>query len=325
MGGSDSDEWGGQWGSGRFTLMLINYVGFIHLPSQPPSGRGGVMARSAAIEGRRIAWAARRHEEFASPGLGRRTVGSLIAIVVVLAVWWAAVRWGGWSQIILPSPGKVWQAFIESVTVPDGRRGLSTEYLWTQLWASLWRILRGVFWAIVFGAPLGLVLGTWRPFELVAEPIVGFLRALPPLGYFSLLIIWFGIDDTSKIWLLFLAAFPPITLTVAAAVAAVRTERINSALVLGAGRRQLMLRVVVPSVLPDLLTGIRLAVALAWTTIVAAETSNGLPGIGGLAWATKKELRADIAIMCVIGITAVVLDTLLRVVERRLVPWKGRG
>ena len=77
--------------------------------------------------------------------------------------------------------------------------------------------------------------------------------------------------------------------------------------------------------LPDLLTGIRLAVALAWTTIVAAETSNGLPGIGGLAWATKKELRADIAIMCVIGITAVVLDTLLRVVERRLVPWKGRG
>ena len=179
MGGSDSDEWGGQWGSGRFTLMLINYVGFIHLPSQPPSGRGGVMARSAAIEGRRIAWAARRHEEFASPGLGRRTVGSLIAIVVVLAVWWAAVRWGGWSQIILPSPGKVWQAFIESVTVHDGRRGLSNEYLWTHLWASLWRILRGVFWAIVFGAPLGLVLGTWRPFELVAEPIVGFLRALP--------------------------------------------------------------------------------------------------------------------------------------------------
>jgi taurine transport system permease protein len=80
-------------------------------------------------------------------------------------------------------------------------------------------------------------------------------------------------------------------------------------------------------VLPDLITGIRLAVALAWTTIVAAETSNGLPGIGGLAWSTKKELRADIAIMCVIviGITAVVLDTALRAVERRVVPWKGRG
>ncbi|MFN8023768.1 MAG: ABC transporter permease [Acidimicrobiales bacterium] len=283
--------------------------------------------RGVVTEGHRIGWAARRQDEFAAPGLGRRVVGGLIATGLVLGIWWLAVEFGGWSEIILPTPGKVWRAFVDSVSVHDGRRGLSNEYLWTHLWASLWRIQRGVFWAIVFGAPLGVLLGTWRPFELVAEPIVGFLRALPPLGYFSLLIIWFGIYDGSKVWLLFLAAFPPISLTVSASVAAVRTERINAALVLGAGRRQLLSRVVLPSVLPDLITGIRLAVALAWTTIVAAETSNGLPGIGGLAWSTKKELRADIAILCVIviGITAVVLDTVLRVVERRLVPWKGRG
>ncbi|MFZ4580992.1 MAG: ABC transporter permease, partial [Myxococcota bacterium] len=170
-------------------------------------------------------------------------------------------------------------------------------------------------------------LGVWRPFELLVEPIISFLRSLPPLAYFSLLIIWFGIDDGSKVWLLFLAAFPPITLAVASAVANVRTERISAALVLGAGRWQLLRRVVFPSVLPDLFTGVRVAVGFAWTTIVAAETSNGLPGIGGLAWATKKELRSDIAIMCVIviGITAVSLDSVLRIAERRLVPWKGRG
>ncbi len=82
-----------------------------------------------------------------------------------------------------------------------------------------------------------------------------------------------------------------------------------------------------PSILPDVLTGIRIATGFAWTTIVAAETTAGLPGIGGLAWSTKKELRPDIAILCVIviGLTAVVLDGVLRAIERRLVPWKGRA
>ena len=96
---------------------------------------------------------------------------------------------------------------------------------------------------------------------------------------------------------------------------------------LGASRTQLLRHTVLPSILPDLITGLRVAVGFAWTTIVAAETSNGIPGIGGLAWATKKELRSDVAIMCVIviGVTAVMLDSLLRAAERRFVPWKGRA
>lgn len=282
---------------------------------------------SAPTEGRRIAWAARRAHGAAPLARGLRPFGVALAALLVLAVWWLAAASGRWSQLILPSPGKVWDAFVQSVTVHDGRRGLSNEYLWVHLWASLWRILRGVFWGFLIGAPIGLALGVWRPFELIAEPIIGFLRSLPPLGYFSLLIIWFGIDDASKVWLLFLAAFPPITLAVAGGVATVRSERINAALTLGANRRQLVRHTLLPSVLPDLITGTRVAVGFAWTTIVAAETSNGLPGIGGLAWATKKELRVDIAILCVItiGITAVLLDSGLRAVERRLVPWKGRA
>ena len=104
-------------------------------------------------------------------------------------------------------------------------------------------------------------------------------------------------------------------------------KRLNAGLVLGATRWQLLRHTVLPSALPDFFTGTRVAVGFAWTTIVAAETSNGLPGIGGLAWATKKELRTDVAILCVIviGVTAVLLDSVLRLVERRLVPWKGRA
>jgi taurine transport system permease protein len=280
-----------------------------------------------ATDGRRVAWAARRTDGADRIAAHTRLGGAIAAAVIVFVVWWILAASGTWSEIILPTPAKVWHAFIQSVTVHDGQRGLSGYYLWQHLWASLWRILRGVAWAFVLGVPLGLALGLWRPFELVVEPMVGFLRSLPPLGYFSLLIIWFGIDDTSKVWLLYLAALPPIALSVAAGVASVRTERINGALVLGANRTQLLRYTVMPSVLPDLFTGLRVAVGFAWTTIVAAETSNGIPGIGGLAWATKKELRSDVAILCVIviGITAVLLDAVLRFAERRLVPWKGRA
>lgn len=278
-------------------------------------------------EGRRIAWAARRHEPAHGEPRWTRPAWAVTAALIVLGVWWALAASHAWSELILPSPAKVWRAFVQSVTTHDGRRGVAGFYLWQHLWASLQRILQGLVRGILLGVPLGLVLGTWRRFELLVEPIVAFVRSLPPLGYFSLLIIWFGIGDRSKVWLLFLAAFAPISLAVASGVASLRTERIDAALVLGAGRWQLVRHTVLPSVLPDLLVGIRVAVGFAWTTIVAAETSNGIPGIGGLAWSTKKELRADIAILCVIviGLTAVLLDAALRALERRLVPWKGRA
>jgi taurine transport system permease protein len=251
----------------------------------------------------------------------------LLSLGVVLGLWWLLAALEIWSPLLLPSPGDVWHALVLSVTSEGPRRGLSGYYLWEHLWASLQRILKGVGYAIVFGPLLGLVLASFRWVRVVVEPWVSFLRSLPPLAYFSLLIIWFGIDDTSKVWLLFVAAFPPITIATIAGVERVRADRVNGARSLGASRLQTIRHVVAPSALPDLLTGIRVAFGFAWTTIVAAETANGIPGIGGLAWATKKENRTDIAILCVIviGITAVLIDHLLQRLERRLVPWKAHA
>jgi len=254
------------------------------------------------------------------------TAARAVSVLVLLGVWWLVARLEIWSEVILPPPGRVWQAFVDSVTTHDGRRGLAGYYLWQHLWASFWRILNGLFWSIVIGVPVGLLLGTSRWFRLLVEPYVSFLRSLPPLAYFSLLIIWFGIDDTSKIWLLFLAGFPPIALATASGVLSVRPGHIESARALGASRRQVLLYTILPSTLPDVITGVRIAIGFTWTTIVAAETSNGVPGIGGLAWSTKNQLQTHIAILCVIviGITAFALDALVRRVEQRVVPWKGR-
>lgn len=278
-------------------------------------------------DGRAPSWvSARQRGQEATKEIFPSWLYPVAATSAVVGLWWALTALGIWSDLILPSPGQVWDAFVQSISTQDGRPGLSGYFLWEHLWASLWRIIRGVVWAFVIGLPLGLALGLWRGFERFAGPIVSFLRSLPPLGYFSLLIIWFGIDDTSKVWLLFLAAFAPISLSVAAGVSSTRIERINASLVLGANNSQVIRHVVLPSVVPDLITGIRVAVGFAWTTIVAAETSNGIPGIGGLAWATKKELRSDVAILCVIviGITAVLLDYGIRQFEKRYAGWYGR-
>lgn len=278
-------------------------------------------------EGNRVDWVHRRLESAESGKATRRWYWGATTAVVALVIWWAAAASGAWSPLILPGPRLVWDAFVQSVTTHDGVRGLSGDYLWVHLAASLKRIAFGIGWGVAVGIPLGLLVGLSRNANRFLGPAVDFLKALPPLGYFPLLILWFGIEDQSKIWLLFIAAFPPVTIATAAAVAAVRQERVNAALVLGAGRSALIYRVVLPSVAGEVLTGIRLASGFAWTTIVAAETNNGLPGIGGLAWSSQKELRADVAVLCVIviGITAVGIDAVLRLVEHRLAPWKGRA
>jgi taurine transport system permease protein len=251
---------------------------------------------------------------------------SVGAVVAFLILWWLLTELEVWDPLFLPRPSDVWSRFIESVTTSDaGKRGLSNYFLWEHLWASLWRLIQGIFFALLIGIPLGLLMATVPFFRRITEPFVDFIRSIPPLAYFSLLIIWFGIEDTSKIWLLFLAAVAPITLSVISGVEGVPKGRTDSARSLGANRWQTLVFVTLPSVMPELLTGLRLAIGFAFTTIVAAETVDGIPGIGGLAWQTKKLNQSDVAILCiiVIGLTAIALDRLVKFVERRLVPWRG--
>ncbi len=267
----------------------------------------------------------------ASSRRGRRALFAiarwLLPILLFLVVWFLVTQLRIWDELFVPRPAAVWDRFIQSMTIHDGDRGLQGYYLYEHVWASVWRILNGVAWAILVGVPLGLLLATVRPFAVVAEPFVNFVRSLPPLAYFSLLIIWFGIENTSKIWLLFLAAVAPIALSVVSGARSVRKERLDAGRSLGANRWQLSLFVMIPSLLPDLFVGIRLALGFAFTTIVAAETVDGIPGIGGLAWSTKKFQQTDTAVLCilVIGCTAILLDHLVKVADRVCVPWRGKA
>ncbi|NPC97538.1 ABC transporter permease [Nocardioides sp. zg-DK7169] len=263
----------------------------------------------------------------------RRAGVHALSLAVLVAAWWLITRLELVRPLYLPGPGAVWDAFVQANTdhpVREGSdrmvRGEQNHYLWEHLLASLRRIAIGVGAAIVVGVPLGLLMATtWV--GVVLEPYLNFLRSLPPLAYIGLLIVWFGIGDTSKIWLLFLAAFPPVAMATISGVRGVREDMLNAARSLGASRRQVLTSVALPATLPEVLTGVRVAVGFAWTTVVAAEIANGIPGIGGLAYLAGEQLNSALVIACivVIGLAAIALDLGLKSLERALVPWRGKA
>lgn len=258
----------------------------------------------------------------------------LTALVAFVFVWWLITAVGLVKPLYLPSPGAVWDAFVRANTwhqvapgVPREVLGEQNYFLWEHLIASLQRIVAGVGAAIVVGILLGVAMGTSTVIATAVEPYLNFLRALPPLGYFSLLIVWFGIGDASKIWLLFLAAFPAVTVATMTGIIGVKVDYLNAARSLGASRLQVIIRVILPATAPEIISGIRLAVGFAWTTVVAAELNNGIPGIGGLAYIAGTQLRTPLVIACiiVIGITALLLDSVLKWIGVLVAPWKGKA
>jgi len=246
-------------------------------------------------------------------------------VLVLLAIWQSIYMLKIWPPVFIPSPKAVWQAAITASTVHDGTKGYSGVFLYQHLWASMRRILIASAFAVVVGVPLGLLLGTSRWSRTILEPGVTFVRALPPLAYFSLLVIWFGIDEAPKIILLMLAALPPIVLATSDAVRSVSQDRLLALQTLGASKFQVVSFGVFPSVLPEIMTGIRVAVLFAFTTMVAAETINGLPGIGGLVRDAQRFNQTDIVMMgiIIIGLCGIMLDLVVQIIDRLLVPWRA--
>lgn len=159
------------------------------------------------------------------------------------------------------------------------------------------------------------------------NPLITFVRTLPPLAYFSLLIIWPGIDEPPKVSLLLVAALPPVAVATADAVHGVHEDYPHAARSLGTGRWQLPYRIVPPSALPEVITGIRVTVGVAYTTVVAAETVNGVPGIGGMIRDAQRYNQTDVVVLglLVIGASGLLIHALLQLTERLLVPWRGKA
>jgi taurine transport system permease protein len=204
----------------------------------------------------------------------------------------------------------------------DGYRGTT---LWQNIFSTLDRCTIGFVLACATGIPLGLFMGTSPPVAAALDYIVQFMRPLPPLSYLILLILWFGTGNTSKILLLYLTAFPIVVSSAMAGVRSVKTQKLQAALSLGASRAQVFRYVVFPSALPTIFTGTRIALAAAFSTVVAAELMAATDGLGWMIFSASHFLRNDVIMLGIIilGVLGLSLNRLLLAFDGATVHWRG--
>jgi taurine transport system permease protein len=226
------------------------------------------------------------------------------------------------EPIWLPSPEAVGKRFLEIAST-----GYQNYTLWEHLGWSLGRVIAGFVLGSLIGIPLGYAMGLSGWFRGWFDPIVEFMRPVPPLALIPLVIIWFGIWETGKIVLLFLAALWIMTIAARAGVSGVNITKVHAAYSLGASKWQILRHVIVPNSLPEIFTGARVAMGVCWGTVVAAELVAAQKGAGMMIIAASKFQLTDIVIMGIvlIGVIGYSIDILMRRAEAILVPWKGRS
>ena len=181
--------------------------------------------------------------------------------------------------------------------------------------------------AVITAVPLGLLSGFSKTVKAIMEPIIEFYRPLPPLAYYTLLVLALGIDNPSKIALLFLACFAPIYVACVSAVVRVNKDYMNSAYTLGANKFQVFFSVIFPACLPEMFTGLRTSIGIGYSTLVAAEMVAANAGIGWMVLDAKNWLRNDIVFVGIIvmGVTGILMNVFILLLEKKLVPWSGKA
>lgn len=240
-----------------------------------------------------------------------RVLAPLFNILLLILVWDRAVAWSG--TLVFPSPRAVVVGIVELA-----REGLLLKYTVS----SLYRVTWSFFLAVVVGVPFGLIMGWFTAAFEAFNPIVQILRPISPIAWIPLSILWFGVSETAPMFLIFLASVFPIIVSATAAVQNIQQVYVRAARNFGLSRFQLFRRVILPATLPQILTGLRIALGIAWLVVVAAEMVVVNPRAGGLGYliidARNAGGRYDLVVagMVLIGLIGLVLDLLIRRLEK---------
>lgn len=265
--------------------------------------------------------------ELAKPSPARRKLRRLRLLpyfagasvtLAILLLWHLASSLGWVSPVFLPHPLTVVRAIGRLI-----QTGYVDSTLLQHTGASLGRVFAALAFAVLIGIPAGLLIATSPVGRGILDPIVEFLRPLPPLAYLPLVIIWFGIGEMAKVLVILLAMVPAITIATAAGVRGASKNQVNAARSFGASRQQLLAHVLLPSAIPSILTGIRIALGAGWTTLVAAELVAAGRGLGYMIQSAAQFLVTDVVIAGIFVISAIAFafEALLRFIEYRFVPW----
>jgi NitT/TauT family transport system permease protein len=237
-----------------------------------------------------------------------------VAIVLV----WSAIPYSGLvNPALVPTPLQVAERFVALLW--GDRLGLDVI-------ASTQRVILGVALGITLAVPVGFMLGWYRQVRRFVDPLVNFFRALPPIALIPLVIVYFGIGEVAKVVILFYASFFAGVIVMYEGIAQISPIYVRVARTLGAADDEIFLRVIVPLAVPHMLTALRVALGVAWATLVASELIAARQGLGALIQDAASFFQLDtiyVGIIC-IGFIALVMDLILRTVSRRLVSWQDR-
>ncbi|MDH2344158.1 MULTISPECIES: ABC transporter permease subunit [unclassified Bradyrhizobium] len=239
---------------------------------------------------------------------------SWLAPVLLVIVWEALAQAGSLSPQVLPAPSKVIRTAYKLVT---------TGTLLNDLGVSLLRAAAGFALGSAVGGALGILVGFSRIAEAVIDRSVQMIRAIPFLASLPLVIVWLGVGEAEKIFLVALGVTFPIYINTVLGIRQVDPKLLELGRVQGLSSLQLIRRIILPGALPSILTGVRYALATAWLALVVAETIGAQSGIGFLAMDAREFLRTDVIILTIViyALIGIAADSIARLLERRLLAW----
>ncbi len=239
-----------------------------------------------------------------NPSLVKK-IAPFLSFTVLVLLWEAVVRLAKLDPHVLPGPGQVFLSMIELI-----RSGA----IFKHTVASIFRVAAGFLLAAVLGIPLGILLGRSRIAYILLHPIINFLRPISPLAWIPLAMLWFGIGDKPAVFLIFLASFFPIAVATTVAVQSINPTFFHVAANFGFSRLEVLQKIVIPAIIPPVITALRLSVGIAWIVVVAAEMMAVQSGLGFLILDARNGMRLDYVMdgMIVIGLIGILLDHLMR-------------
>lgn len=248
--------------------------------------------------------------------IARRLALVLAPWLLILLVWYGIRVSGLINQALVPAPHAVLAKFIE---LAQGR-------LWQDVMMSTLRVFLGVTLGVALAVPVGFCLGWYKGLRSFVDPVINFFRALPPIALIPLVIVYFGIGELAKTVILFYASFFAGVIVMYEGIAQISPIFIKVARTLGASDFEIFRKVIVPLTIPHILTAVRVALGVAWATLVASELIAAQQGLGALIQDASAFFQLDtiyVGIIC-IGFIALLMDFALRLATRRMVAWQDR-
>jgi ABC-type nitrate/sulfonate/bicarbonate transport system permease component len=247
---------------------------------------------------------------------------TLAALAFWLLLWWALIGVFQINPDFLPLPSEVLARVIRLTTHPVGEGALHVHIM-----ASLWRFLFGFALAVAVGVPLGFLMGFFKLFDWIMNPIFELVRYIPPIAWAPFAILWFGANIGAQAFVIFISTLPPILISAYGAMRAVDSNLMAAARTLGAKPRTIILEVGLPSSIPVLVGGLRIGVATGWMALIAAEIVAGTgtrAGLGYLILVGQQTLNAatTIGAMLMIGLLGWLFDLALRTLESKVMRWR---